>query len=74
MRNTEIKDNLYDLYSVYQQYKALFNYYQQNKSMKTREEISNRIEYIKKNKIKQKSELETLLWVLGLDGDINVDD
>lgn len=74
MRNTEIKDNLYDLYSVYQQYKALFNYYQQNKSMKTRDEISNRIEYIKKNKIKQKSELETLLWVLGLDGDINVDD
>lgn len=73
MRNTEIKDNLYDLYSVYQQYKALFNYYQQNKSMKTRDEISNRIEYIKKNKIKQKSELETLLWVLGLDGDINVD-
>lgn len=74
MRNTEIKDNLYDLYSVYQQYKALFNYYQQNKSMKTRDEISERIEYIKKNKIKQKSELETLLWVLGLDGDINVDD
>jgi len=74
MRNTEIKDNLYDLYSVYQQYKALFNYYQQNKSMKTRDEISNRVEYIKKNKIKQKSELETLLWVLGLDGDINVDD
>lgn len=74
MRNTEIKDNLYDLYSVYQQYKALFNYYQQNKSMKTREEISERIEYIKKNKIKQKNELETLLWVLNIDGDEYVND
>ena len=69
MRNTEIKDNLYDLYSVYQQYKALFNYYKQNKSMKTREEISERIEYIKKNKIKQKNELETLFWVLNIDGE-----
>lgn len=74
MRNTEIKDNLYDLYSVYQQYKALFNYYQQNKSMKTREEISERIEYIKKNKIKQKNELETLFWVLNIDGDEYVND
>lgn len=74
MRNTEIKDNLYDLYSVYQQYKALFNYYQQNKSMKTREEISERIEYIKKNKIKQKNELETLLWVLNIGGDEYVND
>lgn len=74
MRNTEIKDNLYDLYSVYQQYKALFNYYQQNKSMKTREEMSERIEYIKKNKIKQKNELETLLWVLNIDGDEYVND
>lgn len=74
MRNTEIKDNLYDLYSVYQQYKALFNYYQQNKSMKTRKEISERIEYIKKNKIKQKNELETLLWVLNIDGDEYVND
>jgi hypothetical protein len=74
MRNTEIKDNLYGLYSVYQQYKALFNYYQQNKSMKTREEISERIEYIKKNKIKQKNELETLFWVLNIDGDEYVND
>lgn len=74
MRNTEIKDNLYDLYSVYQQYKALFNYYQQNKSMKTREEISERIEYIKKNKIKQKNELETLFWVLNIDGEEYVND
>lgn len=74
MRNTEIKDNLYDLYSVYQQYKALFNYYKQNKSMKTREEISERIEYIKKNKIKQKNELETLFWVLNIDGEEYVND
>lgn len=74
MKYDEIKNNLYDLYSVYSQYKLLFAFYNQNKSMRTREEISERIEYIKKNKIKQKNELETLLWVLNIDGDMYVDD
>jgi len=67
----EIKNNLYDLYSVYNQYKLLYSFYNQNKSMKTREQISERIEYIKKNKIKQRNELETLLWVIGVEDHVD---
>lgn len=70
MKGKEIKDNLYDLYASYSQHKALFEYYQQNKSMRTKEEIAERIEYIKKNKISQRNELESLLWVLKTVGDV----
>lgn len=63
--NKEIKDNLYDLYASYSQHKALFEYYQDNKSMRSKEEILERIEYLKKNpKITQRTELETLLWIM----------
>lgn len=71
MKYDEIKNNLYDLYSVYNQYKLLYSFYNQNKSMKTREQISERIEYIKKNKIKQRNELETLLWVIGVEDHVD---
>lgn len=64
----DIKDNLFDLYASYRQHKALFNFYQQNKQMRTREEINERIEYIRKNKVKQRSELETLMWVVNEHG------
>lgn len=60
----EIKDNLFDLYASYHQHKALFEFYQQNKKMRTVEEIKERIEYIKKNKVKQRNELEVLMWVI----------
>ncbi len=60
-----IKDNLFCLYDSYNQHKLLFNYYQANKDMKTKQEIKERIEYIKKNKIKQRDELSTLMWVIG---------
>ena len=63
--NGEIKDNLYDLYSSYRQHKQLFEYWQQNKSIRSKEEILERLEYLKKNpKINQRTELETLLWLL----------
>lgn len=63
----KIKDNLYDLYAMYNQYKLLFNFWKQNQSMKTRDEIMDRFNYIKKNKINQRNELETLMWVIGED-------
>lgn len=63
--NNEIKDNLYDLYASYRHHKQLFDYWQQNKSMRSKDEIQERIGYLKKNsKINQRTELETLLWVL----------
>lgn len=62
--NNEIKENLYDLYSVYSQYKLLFQFWKKYKNIKNEEDIRERIEYLKKNKLKQRNELETLLWVL----------
>ena len=63
--NDKIQDNLKPLYNCYSQYKMLYDYYQGNKSMRSKEEIQERIEYLKKNpKINQRNELETLLWLL----------
>ena len=60
-----IKDNMYALYEVYNQYKLLYNFYQKYKSIKNEEDIRERIEYLKKNpQCKQKTEIETLLWLL----------
>lgn len=65
MSNIVIKDNMYALYDVYAQYKALFEHYQKYKKIKNEEDIRNRIEYLKKNpNIKQRTEIETLLWML----------
>ena len=63
----KIKDNLFDLYSLVQQHKALYEYYQKHKSIKSELEIQQRIDYILKNKIKQKDEVSTLLCVIGKD-------
>lgn len=73
MEKTGIKDNLYDLYTVYSQYKLLFNFYQQFKEVRSFKEILERIEYLKANPlVKGKTELETLLWVMdGEDNGIN---
>lgn len=63
--NDKIQDNLKPLYSCYAQYKMLYDYYQSNKSIRSKEEIQERIEYLKKNpKINQRNELESLMWVL----------
>lgn len=61
----DIKENLYDLYASYRQHKQLFEFYTQHKNIKGEQEIRDRIDYIKKHKIKPRNELETLLWVLG---------
>ena len=61
----EIKENLYDLYSVYSQYKDLHKYYMDRKHLKSEDDIRDRIKYITKNKLKQRDEITTLLWVLG---------
>ncbi len=63
--NNQIKDNLLDLYSVYHQYKLLFEFWKKYQNIKNEDDIKERIEYLKKNpKISQRTEFETLLWVL----------
>lgn len=61
---TEIKDNLYDLYGSYNQHKLLFEFWKKYKNIKNEENIRERLEYLKKNNIKQRTEVETLLWIL----------
>ena len=65
--NNKIKDNLYDLYAAYRQHKALYDFWKSFRGMKSVDEIKERIEYIKKNKINQRNEIETLMWVINLD-------
>ena len=65
MDNDIIKDNLFDLYASYRHHKQLFEFYKDHKNIKGKQQIKERIDYIKKNKINQRNELETLLWVLG---------
>ena len=68
--NDQIQDNLKPLYRCYSQYKMLYDYYQQNKTIKSREEIQERLEYLRKNpKCNQKDEINTLLWILGEEGE-----
>ena len=69
--NNEIKDNLYDLYASYRHHKQLFNYWQNHKTLKSEDEIRERIDYIIKNKIAQRDEISTLLWVLGEKNEID---
>lgn len=61
----EIKDNMFDLYALYNQHVRLFNFYKARKKMKSEDEILDRIKYISKHHVKQKNEIEALLWVLG---------
>lgn len=63
--NERIKDNLYDLYASVNHHKLLFNFYSEHKNLKSEKEIKERINYILKNKITQRDEISTLLWVLG---------
>lgn len=64
-RNDEIKDNLYDLYNHYRQHKALFAFYQKYKDIKNEDDILARLDYLKKNpEIQQRTEIETLLWLI----------
>ena len=65
MDNESIKENLYDLYASYRHHKQLFEFYEEHKNMRGKQEIKDRIDYIKKNKVKQRNEVETLLWIIG---------
>lgn len=64
---TKIQNDLRPLYKCYSQYKLLFDYYKENKSIRSRREIEERLDYLKKNKCKERSEIETLLWFLKVD-------
>ena len=70
-KRPKVKENLYDLWSVVEQFKYLHNYYwereESGKKIMTRKQIEDRIRYILKHKVRQRGEIETLLWVIGVD-------
>lgn len=74
-----VKDNLNDLYSVFGQYKYLYEYYWEHEgeriknNMKSKKEIESRVKFILKHKIKQCGEVEALCWVLGVDSVDEID-
>lgn len=57
--------NMYKMYDAYDDFKRLYQYYEENKSLVSASEMRERIEYIKKNGVKQRTEIETLCWILG---------
>lgn len=60
----KINDNLYALYDFYNQYKLLFAFWKKYQKVKNEDDIRERIEYLKNPNVKQRSELECLLWLL----------
>lgn len=65
MDRNKINDNLYDMWNLVNQHKKLFEFWKKYQNMKNEDDIRNRLEYLKKNPgIKQRTEIETLLWLL----------
>ena len=60
------------LYRYYLSYKYLYDFWEEtrrkeaeNRRVVTDEEMRSRIQYILKNKVRQRDEIETLCWILG---------
>ena len=51
--------------NAYGDYRNLYNFYLEHKDIVSANEMRERIEYIKKYGVKQRTEIETLCWVLG---------
>lgn len=61
------KPSLYCLYELYRNYKFLYEFWErrQNERVISDQEMRDRIDYILKNKVKQRDEISTLCWILG---------
>lgn len=57
-----------NMWGAYGDYKDLFEFYQSQKNLKiTAQEMRDRVEYILKHGCNQRTEIETLCWILGED-------
>ena len=68
LREMQEKDvDIGSLYRLYHNYKFLYEYWQKNRNTRvvSEQEMRDRINYILKNKIKQRDEISTLCWILG---------
>lgn len=55
------------LYRAYKDYTYLYNFLRRNREeyAVSKQEMRDRIDYILKNKVKQRDEIATLCWILG---------
>ena len=55
------------LYRIYKDYKYLYEFWERNRDTRkvSNQDMRNRIDYILKNKVKQRDEIATLCWILG---------
>lgn len=58
---------MYSISKAYGQFKDLYEFYLDHKNIVGVDEMRSRIEYIKKYGVKQRTEIETLCWILGED-------
>lgn len=66
MNKNKIKNDLTALFTVYGQYKLLLEFWEKYQNIKNEDDVRERLEYLKKNpQVKQRTELECLLWLLG---------
>ncbi len=60
--------NMYNMYGAYHDFKKLYEFYQKHKNMNiTPDEMRDRVAYILKRGTKQRTEIETICWILGED-------
>lgn len=66
MREKDLMDDGV-LYKAYKDYQYLHNYLKNNRQQHpvSNEQIKDRIQYLLKNKVKQRDEISTLCWVIG---------
>lgn len=65
MKDTYKINSLKPLYQVYANYKDLVSFYNDHQNIKGEAVIRERIDYIMKNGVKGRTEIETLCWILG---------
>lgn len=60
--------NMHNMYGAYHDFKKLYEFYQNQKNMKiTPKEMRDRVAHILKHGSKQRTEIETICWILGED-------
>ncbi len=59
--------NMYNMYGAYADFKKLYEFYENHKNLVSEDELRDRVKYILKHGVNQRTEIETICWVLGED-------
>ena len=66
----DVSPDMACLYEMSRNYKFLYNYWLSTNGRKVSEEdLKKRLNYLISNKVKQRDEISTICWVLGIDDD-----